>query len=72
MDALPPNDPNGNNGNSDRRQAGKGDPSDRSQRRRDASNGTMDVFGDLSDQPAVVVMFLVGVAAWLLREQCTC
>jgi hypothetical protein len=32
----------------------------------------MDIIGDLDEAPAVVMMFLVGVAAWLLRERCVC
>ena len=32
----------------------------------------MDVMGDLRDSPAVVVMFLIGVASWFLRERCVC
>jgi hypothetical protein len=32
----------------------------------------MDIIGNLDDSPAVVVMFLVGVAAWFLRERCVC
>lgn len=30
----------------------------------------MDVLGDLSDSPIVVVMFLVGVVTWFLRDKC--
>jgi hypothetical protein len=37
-------------------------------------DGVMDMVGggDLRDAPAVVVMFLVGVATWFLRERCIC
>lgn len=81
MDSQPPNDPNrnndgGNNNNHNSNQRrGKEQPHDG--RRRGGSNGQqdgqpMDILGDLSDSPAVVVMFLVGVAAWLLRERCVC
>ena len=36
-------------------------------------NGEMDVIGnDLRDQGMVVVMFLVGLATFFLRERCTC
>ena len=36
-------------------------------------NGEMDVFGnDMRDQGIAVIMFLVGIAAFLLRERCTC
>ena len=62
MDALPPNDPNNNNNNQARRKdlAGEG------------GGAPMDVMGDLRDSPAVVVMFLIGVASWFLRERCVC
>ena len=83
MDALPPNDPNRNNNNNNNNQsAGKEQPYDgrRSQRNRQnhgtnnngQDGGTMDVIGDLQDSPIVVVMFLVGVATWFLRERCVC
>jgi hypothetical protein len=37
------------------------------------NNGEMDVIGnDLRDQGMVVVMFLVGLATFFLRERCTC
>jgi hypothetical protein len=78
MDNLPPNDPNRNNDNN-ARQAAKEQPYDGSNRNRNGggNNGQedgqpMDIMGDMRDAPAVVVMFLVGVAAWLLREQCIC
>eukprot|EP00536_Pseudo-nitzschia_multiseries_P001158 jgi/Psemu1/250267/estExt_Genewise1Plus.C_140143 len=78
MDSLPPNDPNRNNENNGR-QAAKEQPFDGSRRNRNngGNNGQqdgqpMDIMGDMSDSPAVVVMFLVGVAAWFLREQCVC
>ena len=75
MDPLPPNDPNSNNNlpNS----GAKEDPYDGRQRRRggrggESDNGEMDVVGDLRDQGFVMVMFLMGVASWLLRDQCVC
>ena len=71
MDPLPPNDPNRNNS----RAAAKEIPHDgrRGQRNRQTQNGdTMDVVGDLRDSPVVVMMFLVGVASWFLRERCVC
>ena len=66
MDALPPNDPN-NNGNDSRngQHGGKGAANQ-------GGAASMDVIGDLHDAPAVVVMFLIGVATWLLRERCVC
>ena len=80
MDSMPPNDPNRNNGNGNGgRQAAKEQPYDGSRRNRNGggNNGQedgqpMDIMGDMSDSPAVVVMFLVGVAAWFLRERCVC
>ena len=74
MDNLPPNDPNRNN-DSNGRQAAKEQPFDGNRRNRNGggNNGEpMDIMGDMSDSPAVVVMFLVGVAAWFLRERCVC
>jgi hypothetical protein len=36
-------------------------------------NGEMDLIGnDLRDQGMVVIMFLVGLATFFLRERCTC
>lgn len=84
MDALPPNDPNGNNNNArlslkeqpydgtTRRRGGRGAGSQGGQQQDGQQQETMDVFGDLNEAPAVVVMFLVGVAAWFLRERCVC
>jgi len=79
MDPLPPNDPNNNsNGNDEAR--GKEAPHDGRQNGRGGGgsgqelneNGEMDVIGDLRDQGFVMVLFLMGVASYLLREQCTC
>eukprot|EP00546_Thalassionema_frauenfeldii_P004380 CAMPEP_0178912456 /NCGR_PEP_ID=MMETSP0786-20121207/10275_1 /TAXON_ID=186022 /ORGANISM="Thalassionema frauenfeldii, Strain CCMP 1798" /LENGTH=64 /DNA_ID=CAMNT_0020585045 /DNA_START=64 /DNA_END=258 /DNA_ORIENTATION=- len=64
MDSLPPNDPNNNNNNNSPR--GKPDPNGSD------DDGEMDIVGNLQEQPAVVMMFLMGVASWLLRERCTC
>jgi hypothetical protein len=73
MDPLPPNDPNNNQGNPARV---KEVPYDG---RRPRRNGTgqadgqpMDIIGDLRESPAVVIMFLMGVASYLLRERCVC
>ena len=69
---MPPNNPNnGNNGHV----RAKDDPN--GQRRRDGrgrlnENGEMDIIGDLRDQGFVMVLFLMGVASYLLRERCTC
>ena len=76
------NDPNrntNNNHNNDQnnRLAAKEQPYDGSRRGRgdgnDENDGQpMDIMGDLNEAPAAVVMFFVGVVAWLLREQCVC
>ena len=77
MDSLPPNDPNRNNNNNEDNGSrdAKEQPFDGS--RRNNGNGhqdgqPMDILGDMNESPAVVMMFLVGVAAWLLRERCVC
>jgi len=70
MDPLPPNDPNRNNQPGAAR--AKEDPHDGRQRQRDGSNGEIDMIGDLRDQGFVAVLFLMGVASWLLRERCVC
>jgi len=76
MDSLPPNDPNRNN-HSGRQGAAKEQPYDGSSRNNGDNNGqqdgqSMDIIGDLNEAPAVVMMFLVGVAAWFLKERCVC
>lgn len=70
MDALPPNDPNPNNNAGDNSRTTKPDPMGGGERR--GENSEMDIIGDLQDQPMVVIMFLMGVASWLLKEHCTC
>lgn len=74
MDSLPPNDPNNNNNNPT-----NSGPSARSKedalRPRSSGeneNGDMEMFGDLQDNGFVVVMFLMSVAGWMLRERCVC
>ena len=66
MDSPPPN----NNNNPDSavrakeealRQGGSGDN----------ANGDMDMI-NLQDNGLVVVMFLMSVAGWMLRERCIC
>ena len=77
MDALPPNDPNNNDNH---RNVGGGGASPTKEAPHDGSRRTgggrdgqpMDIVGDLSDSPAVVIMFLVTVAGWFLRERCVC
>lgn len=80
MDSQPPNDPNNHNNNNPASR--KVVPFDgRNHGRSNARNGgrsgegddaPMDIMGDMRDAPAAVVMFLVGVAAWFLRERCVC
>ena len=74
MDSLPPNDPNRNQPGVAGSSHSKDVPHDGSRRSRRGVNadGRMDVFGDLSDGNVAVVMFLVGVASWFLRERCVC
>jgi hypothetical protein len=71
MDSLPPNDPNRN---SQPGATNKDIPHDGTPRNRRGVNarGEMEVFGDLSDGGVAVMMFIVGVATWFLREKCVC
>jgi hypothetical protein len=71
MDSLPPNDPNGNNNNNNHR--AKIEALDSTPRPSGTNeNGDMEMFGDLQDNGFVVVMFLMSVAGWMLRERCVC
>ena len=74
MESQPPNDPN-NNRNNNHQMRNKEMPYDgrsgRNQRQRQGDE-VMDVMGDMRDSPAVVIMMLVGIASWLLRERCVC
>ena len=63
MDPLPPNDPHRNLNNGQIQ--GKADA-------RQDGGAELDIIGNLQDQPIVVVMFLIGVATWLLQERCSC
>ena len=72
----PPNDPRSNQRLG---VAGKADPSAGRGRARSRNgvemneNGEMDMIGnDLRDQGMVVMMFLFGLASFLLRDHCTC
>jgi hypothetical protein len=67
IDSLPPNDPsrNGPNNNNNNASRGKSD-------REGSDDRPMEVFGNLEDSPAVIAMFLIGVATWFLRERCIC
>jgi len=74
MDSLPPDDPNPN-----QNQAGKikDVPPDgrRLSRRGPMVNASgereMEII-DLRDQGVIVIMFLIGLVNYLLRERCTC
>ncbi len=89
MDALPPNDPNRNNNSNHNHSGLNGGsgkdkivpPNPRRDNRRNGNrprlneNGEMDVFGggNMGDDMMIVAMFLMGAAAYLLRERyCTC
>ena len=65
MDPLPPNDPNRNTNPHEGQIQGKADPTGN-------AGAEMDIIGNLQDQPIVVVMFLIGIASWLLQERCIC
>jgi hypothetical protein len=73
MDSLPPNDPNNNNNptNSGSSARSKEDAL-RPRSSGENENGDMEMFGDLHDNGFVVVMFLMSVAGWMLRERCVC
>ena len=75
MDSLPPNDPNNNRNHGNGHSAGK--DVQRGARRGAGGqlneNGEMDVFGgNRGDQAAVMALFLMGVASWILRDGCIC
>lgn len=74
MDSLPPNDPNGNNNNnnndSHRAKNEALNPAPRASGTNE--NGDMEMLGDLQDNGFVVVMFLMSMAGWMLRERCVC
>ena len=73
MDSLPPNDPNGNNGNNNNNGAHGAKQEAMNPRASGTNeNGDMEMFGDLQDNGFVVVMFLMSVAGWMLRERCVC
>jgi hypothetical protein len=74
MDSQPPNDPsnNGNNNQASRKVVPFDGRSGRNRRSLEGDAPVLDVIGDLREAPAAVVMFLVGVAAWFLRERCVC
>ena len=74
MDSPPPNNNNNTNNNHD-------DAALRAKedalRPRGANNGGVNENGDvemfnLQDNGIVIVMFLMSMASWMLRERCTC
>ena len=74
MDSLPPNDPNNNNNNAPNSGSNSRSKEDalRPRTSGENENGDMEMFGDLQDNGFVVVMFLMSVAGWMLRERCVC
>eukprot|EP00588_Corethron_pennatum_P020267 CAMPEP_0194327298 /NCGR_PEP_ID=MMETSP0171-20130528/40473_1 /TAXON_ID=218684 /ORGANISM="Corethron pennatum, Strain L29A3" /LENGTH=85 /DNA_ID=CAMNT_0039087207 /DNA_START=242 /DNA_END=499 /DNA_ORIENTATION=- len=85
MTAMDPNDNNNNHfgGEMDGRMNGKDDTSnngrgngqsgnEREGGERNGANAEMEVFGGMQDQGMVVVMFMLGLVSWIMREQCTC
>jgi hypothetical protein len=79
MDIQPPNDPNRNNNNNNNNNDHQSDPKHKhnaksaaGERNNSNNEAPMGIMGDLNDAPAVVVMFLVGVVTWFLRERCVC
>eukprot|EP00429_Kryptoperidinium_foliaceum_P090594 CAMPEP_0176186212 /NCGR_PEP_ID=MMETSP0121_2-20121125/1752_1 /TAXON_ID=160619 /ORGANISM="Kryptoperidinium foliaceum, Strain CCMP 1326" /LENGTH=72 /DNA_ID=CAMNT_0017524687 /DNA_START=125 /DNA_END=343 /DNA_ORIENTATION=- len=72
MDSQPPNDPNNNRNNQASRKVVPFDGRSGRNARSGEGDAPMDIMGDMREAPAAVVMFLVGVAAWFLRERCIC
>ena len=62
-----PNNNSNNNNEDDRRGRIKADPTADN----NSENGQMELM-DVRDQPMVVILFLMGMAHWLLRERCYC
>ena len=69
MSSPPPNNPN-NNPNSDVR-AKEEALQPRARGSGENANGDMEMI-NLQDNGLVVVMFLMSVAGWMLRERCVC
>ncbi|KAL3815340.1 hypothetical protein ACHAXA_002124 [Cyclostephanos tholiformis] len=68
MDSPPP--PNNNN-NGDAARASSKEEALRPRARGVNEDGDVEMF-NLQDNGIVVVMFLVSVASWMLRERCVC
>jgi hypothetical protein len=69
MDSPPPNNnnPNGNGENAARAK----EEALRPRARGVNENGDVEMF-NLQDNGIVIVMFLMSVAGWMLRERCVC
>jgi hypothetical protein len=70
MDSPPPPNDN-NNPNGDAARASSKEEALRPRARGVNEDGDVEVF-NLQDNGIVVVMFLFGVASWMLRERCVC
>ena len=68
MDSIPPNDPNNNNNGARRAKEEALHPRSSGEN----EDGDVEMFGNLQDNGFVVVMFLMSVAGWMLRERCVC
>ena len=67
MDSPPPNNNNNNNNNGARAKENALGPRPSGVN----ENGDVEMF-NLQDNGMVVVMFLMSVAGWMLRERCVC
>jgi hypothetical protein len=72
MDSLPPNDPNQNGGHNNNGAHRSKEEALTPRASGTNENGDVEMFGDLQDNGFVVVMFLMSVAGWMLRERCVC
>jgi len=71
MDSQPPNDPNRNGGPGSPNAAPSKDAPAGPRQPGVNENGDMEMI-NLQDNGMVVVMFLMSVAGWMLRERCVC
>ena len=69
MDSPPPNNNNNPNNNVRAKEEALRHP--RQGANGQNENGDMDMF-NMQDNGMVVVMFLMSVAGWMLRERCVC
>ena len=80
MTFMPPNDPNRNNNNNNNNNTTRlamkdipeGNPNARHRGPRLNENGQVEVFNFGEEHSAIVVLFLMGVASYLLSEACIC